>query len=45
VGIQKNFSLQNNQQWNVTFEHSLHTTSVVSLAVTFRIIRVLPYIW
>ena len=32
VGIQKNFLLQNNQQWNVSLERSLHMTNVVSLA-------------
>jgi hypothetical protein len=32
VGIQKNFPLQNNQEWNLTLERSIHTNNVVSLA-------------
>jgi Carboxypeptidase regulatory-like domain/TonB-dependent Receptor Plug Domain len=32
VGIQKSFPLQNNQEWNLTLERSIHTNNVVSLA-------------
>lgn len=32
VGIQKNFPLQNNQEWNLTLERSIRTNNVVSLA-------------
>ena len=32
IGIQQNFPLQNNQEWNLTLERSLHTNNVISLA-------------
>lgn len=31
LGIERKFSLPDNQQWNVTVERSIHTTNVVSL--------------
>jgi hypothetical protein len=32
IGIQKDFPLQNNQEWNLTLERSIDTNNVVSLA-------------